>query len=58
MSWKPMTVIRGMVSWYCSFFDDRWIKLYMPCVEKPVMRGRTTVNSARDCEMGRERKRI
>jgi hypothetical protein len=53
-----MTVIRGMVSWYCSFFDDRWIKLYMPCVEKPVMRGRTTVNSARDCEMGRERKRI
>jgi hypothetical protein len=55
MSWNPMTAIKGMVSWFCSFFDDRWIKLYATCVENPVISGRTTVKRARDCGIGRER---
>jgi hypothetical protein len=53
-----MTAIRGTVSLFCSIFDDRWIKLYTTCVEKPVMRGRTTVKSARACGIGRERNLI
>ena len=53
-----MTAIRGMVRRFCSFFEDRWIKLYTTCVEKPVKSGKTTVKSARDCGIGRERNLI
>jgi hypothetical protein len=58
MSWNPITAIRGMVSRFCSFLEDRWVKLYTTFVENPVKSGRTTVKSARDCGIGRDRNLI
>jgi hypothetical protein len=58
ISWKPSIKRKGIVGWYWSFFEgleERCMRVQAPWVERPVMRGSTTLKRARAWGMGRER---